>query len=90
MLSSILPIPKVVLSPRDAMYKKRKQVLLKDALHCISGETISYYPPGIPFIAVGEEITESVLQYIEKRKALGYIPSGAEDMSLELIWIVEE
>lgn len=90
MLSSILPIPKVVLSPRDAMYKKRKQVLLKDALHCISGETISYYPPGIPFIAVGEEITESVLQYIEKRKDLGYIPSGAEDMSLELIWIVEE
>lgn len=90
MLSSILPIPKVVLSPRDAMYKKRKQVLLKDALHCISGETISYYPPGIPFITVGEEITESVLQYIEKRKALGYIPSGAEDMSLELIWIVEE
>lgn len=90
MVSSILPIPKVVLSPRDAMYKKRKQVLLKDALHCISGETISYYPPGIPFIAVGEEITESVLQYIERRKALGYIPNGAEDMRLELIWIVEE
>ncbi len=50
----------------------------------------AYYPPGIPCVAVGEEISSSVLQYIENRKALGYVPNGADDMSLETIWVLQE
>ena len=88
--SSLLPKPIVRVTPRNAMYANREQVPLRDALHRIAGETIAYYPPGIPCVAVGEEISSSVLQYIENRKALGYVPNGADDMSLETIWVLQE
>ena len=88
--SAVLPEPIVRVTPRNAMYANREQVPLQDALHRIAGETIAYYPPGIPCVAVGEVISESVLQYIENRKALGYVPNGADDMSLETIWVLQE
>lgn len=88
--ATILPTPVVRMTPREALYKDRKSCMFEAALHHICGETIAYYPPGIPCIAVGEEITESVLQYIQQRRALGYVPNGAADMSLETIQVVEE
>ena len=89
-VSVLLPEPIVRVTPRNAMYTNREQVLLKEALNRIAGETIAYYPPGIPCVAVGEEISSSVLQYIENRKALGYVPNGADDMTLETIWVLQE
>ena len=88
--ASVLPTPVVRMTPREALYKNRRTCSLKTALHRICGETIAYYPPGIPCVAVGEEITGSVLQYIQQRRALGYVPNGAADMSLETIQVVEE
>ena len=88
--SVVLPEPVVRVTPHNAMYAHREQVPLRDALHRIAGETIAYYPPGIPCVAVGEVISESVLQYIENRKALGYVPNGADDMTLETIWVLQE
>ena len=88
--SVVLPEPVVRVTPRNAMYAHREQVPLREALHRIAGETIAYYPPGIPCVAVGEVISESVLQYIENRKALGYVPNGADDMTLETIWVLQE
>ena len=88
--SALLPEPIVRVTPRNAMYANREQVRLQDALHRIAGETIAYYPPGIPCVAVGEVISESVLQYIENRKALGYVPNGADDMTLETVWVLQE
>ena len=88
--SALLPEPIVRVTPRNAMYANREQVRLQDALHRIAGETIAYYPPGIPCVAVGEVISESVLQYIENCKALGYVPNGADDMTLETIWVLQE
>ena len=88
--SAVLPEPVVRVTPRNAMYAEREQVPLSAALHRIAGETIAYYPPGIPCVAVGEVISESVLQYIENRKALGYVPNGADDMTLETIWVLQE
>lgn len=88
--SALLPMPQVRVTPRNALYAHREQVPLSEALHRIAGETIAYYPPGIPCVAVGEVISESVIQYIENRKALGYVPNGADDMTLETIWVLQE
>ncbi len=88
--ASVLPTPVVRMTPREALYKERRSCMFESALHHICGETIAYYPPGIPCIAVGEEITESVLQYIQQRRVLGYMPNGAADMNLETIQVVEE
>ena len=47
-----------------------EQLRLQYVLHRIAGETIAYYPPGLPCVAVGEVIMSTVLQYIENRKDL--------------------
>lgn len=80
-----LPTSVVVLSPRQAFYAEMETILLEEALGRISGETITYYPPGIPCLGVGEEITEEVLAYIEQKRRDGYVPNGARDRNLDTI-----
>jgi len=55
------PLPPVRLSPREAWLSKKRRIAVKESLGEIAAETISIYPPGIPLIASGEEITEEVL-----------------------------
>lgn len=80
-----LPIPVVVLSPRQAFYTAMEEIPLVQARGRISGETITYYPPGIPCLGVGEKITEEVLAYIEQKRRDGYVPNGARDRNLDTI-----
>ncbi len=57
-------LPPVRITPREAWLAPKRIVKLKDSLGKIAGETISIYPPGIPLVASGEEITSGVLDYL--------------------------
>lgn len=59
-----MPQPKIVISPSQAYYGKKEQVQLKDAIGRISAAPIIPYPPGIPLIAPGEEITKDIYEHI--------------------------
>lgn len=83
-------IPKVVLSPRDAFYKKKQSVLLKDSLGKISAESIMAYPPGIPIISPGELITSEIIDYINILKDNNAYLTDMSDKNLENILIVKE
>ena len=85
-----LPSPEVVLTPREAFYSKTETVALAETAGQISGETISYYPPGIPFVSVGERITPAVLAYIKERQAMGFLPNGCADKTLKTIRIISK
>lgn len=85
-----LPSPKVIKTPREGFYAQRESILLHQAIGRLAGETISYYPPGIPFLSIGEEITESVVEYIQYKKKEGYVPNGAADTSLHTIVVLKE
>lgn len=85
-----LPKPEVVLTPREGFYSKTVAVNLADAAGKISGETISYYPPGIPFVSVGERITPDILAYIKERQAMGFVPNGCADKTLKTIRVISE
>lgn len=54
-------LPPLRLTPREAWLAPKRVMRVKDSLGQICGETISVYPPGIPLITAGEEITSSVL-----------------------------
>ena len=82
-----LPAPVVGLSPRQAFYTEMECIPLERALGRISGETITYYPPGIPCLAVGEIITEDVLAYIRQKQRDGYVPNGARNRQLQTILV---
>ena len=83
----ILPTPFVALSPRQAFYAEMETIPLEEALGRISGETITYYPPGIPCLGVGETITEEVLAYMKQKQRDGYVPNGARDRQLQTILV---
>ena len=86
----ILPTPVVSLSPRQAFYAEMETIPLEEALGRISGETITYYPPGIPCLGVGETITEEVLAYMKQKQRDGYVPNGAKDRQLQTILVCKD
>lgn len=77
-----LPVPKVVVTPRDAWFGQYEDIPFSMAKGRISAETVTFYPPGIPIVAVGEEITDHVLSYMTEKRAQGYEANGAHDKQL--------
>lgn len=86
---NVIPVPKVVISPREAWLSKRKKVLLKEAEGLISAEMIAPYPPGIPVLCPGEEITGEVIACIDYFKAHQHAFHGPADPDLLYIEITD-
>lgn len=61
------PVPNQRMHPKKALWEKTETILLKDALHRISGDFVTPYPPGIPLIAPGEEITKETLAFLSEK-----------------------
>jgi len=58
-----LTLPKVVISPREAMTKKTRTARLADSMGEVSGSFLMPYPPGIPVLVPGELVTESLVEF---------------------------
>lgn len=61
-----LSAPIIHLTPREAWLGPKREVKVHESLGLIAGETISIYPPGIPLVALGEEITPVVIDYLQR------------------------
>jgi len=83
----IPPLPHPVLSPREAFFARKRKIPLKESLGHIVGETISLYPPGIPAVVMGEEITHEVLSMLLSSKEGHW--QGWDGFESQTIWIVE-
>ncbi len=81
--------PKVVLTPQKAFYSAKTSIPLKEAQGRICTEFVMSYPPGIPILAPGEEITREIIEYILYSKDKGCMMTGTEDMSIEMINVLE-
>ena len=71
--------PELACPPRDAFFAAREVVPLAAALGRVSAELIAPYPPGVPVIAPGELVTESVLSAIAAARASGVRIAYAAD-----------
>jgi lysine decarboxylase len=80
---------KVVLTPREAVYSKAQDVLLKDSQGRISKEFIIPYPPGIPIVLPGEEITREIINIIAEIKQWGGQIIGPKDPKLNKISVIK-
>jgi arginine decarboxylase len=56
--------PIVAMTPRDAFFAPRRRVPLNQAEGLISAEQFTPYPPGVPLIAPGEQITQEIIEAI--------------------------
>lgn len=76
---------RVRMTPREAAESNYEEVELKNSKGRISGQAVYVYPPGIPIVMPGEEITEECLQIIEKHKACGLVVKGLLERCEEVI-----
>ena len=82
--------PLVRIAPQEAFYSEGKSVLIEQSAGKISGEFVMCYPPGIPILAPGEEITKDIVDYIKYAKEKGCLLTGTEDMEINYIYCVEK
>lgn len=85
-----MPVAVQRMNPREAFFAPIRTVALEKAIGCICGETIAFYPPGIPVLCPGEEITEALVEYIRFYQAKGMRLSGAADSRLETIRVCQK
>ena len=84
----IPPLPQQILSPRDAFFAHKRQIPLQESLGHIVGETISPYPPGIPIVVMGEQMTCEILGTLLTAGEGRW--QGWEGFKSQTIWVVEE
>ncbi|MCL1815974.1 MAG: aminotransferase class I/II-fold pyridoxal phosphate-dependent enzyme [Clostridiales bacterium] len=86
-VSPLPPLPLCV-SPKEAYYAPKTPLPLKQSVGRISGELVMCYPPGIPIIAPGEEITGQALEYIENAISIGCTVIGTHDVNIENLQVL--
>jgi arginine decarboxylase len=82
-------MPPVRLSPREAFLSPTEFVPFKQSAGRICAEVITPYPPGIPVISPGEEITKEIIDYLQLEKRAGVRMQGPYDDDLKRIRVVK-
>lgn len=74
----------------EAIHAEYETVSLTKAAGRISAEYLYFYPPGIPIVVPGEELSEQLLEGIKEYKKAGISVRGLKDASLKTIRVVKE
>lgn len=82
--------PRVAVSPQSAFYAEKESLPLTETEGRICSEFVMCYPPGIPILAPGEEITADILDYISYAKEKGCSMTGPEDAEIERLNVLKE
>ncbi|MDR0861409.1 MAG: aminotransferase class I/II-fold pyridoxal phosphate-dependent enzyme [Oscillospiraceae bacterium] len=84
------PMPRAVVraSPQEAYYAGKVSLPVGDALGRICGEIVMSYPPGIPILAPGEEVTQETIDYIRFAKERGCSLGGTHDPTVANIQVL--
>lgn len=79
--------PKVrqIFTLSEAEDREKKLVDLKESRGFVSASSLYLYPPGIPFLLPGEEITEEIIEYIQRVQESGLEVQGLEDDKIAVI-----
>ena len=61
---------------------------MAQAVGRVSAELVAPYPPGIPVVAPGEEVSDEIAAYLAEAAARGMHVHGPEDLTLETLRVV--
>ena len=90
MLSQEYIPPRVVMTPQESFYAPKEQLPIREAKGRICSEFVMCYPPGIPILAPGEEITDEIIEYILYAKEKGCSMTGPEDERIEKLNVLTD
>lgn len=74
-----------VLSPRDAVFAPAVAKPLDECAGEVSAEMVTPYPPGIPVLGPGEEISAEIVAYLQEAGDAGLKVHGPEDRTLRTL-----
>ena len=77
------------MTPQEAFYAPSSPLSIRETVGKISAEFVMCYPPGIPILAPGEEVTREALDYILYAKEKGSLVMGPQDMELNYLYTVK-
>ena len=78
-----------LLSPRQAFFAPSETLAIAQTVGRISAELVCPYPPGIPVLLPGEQITEAAIVNLQEIFAFGGMISGCADSSLKTLRVVK-
>lgn len=87
---NIIPEANVKKCCYEAVYGKKERIWIEEAKGRVSAEYAFFYPPGIPFLVPGEEITEEIILSFVEGKRCGLTLLGLEDEKIETIMVCKE
>jgi arginine decarboxylase len=79
-----------VLTPRDAFFARSRPLPLAHCVGHVSAEIVTPYPPGIPVLGPGEEISAEIVAYLAEAAAIDLKVHGPEDLTLSTLRVVED
>lgn len=79
--------PKISL--QDAFNRKRHKVELDESIGSFCAETVLPYPPGIPLLNPGEEITKRHVNTIKQLHEMGAYFQSPSDDSMETLYVIK-
>ena len=82
------PTARQRIPPREAFWAQAETVPLEEAAGMVSAEQISFYPPGIPVLCPGEEVSGEMIRCIRATQAMGSRITGAADPALKTIRVI--
>lgn len=82
--------PTMIFTPCETERKEAEQVYISNSVGRITKEYIYLYPPGIPILVPGEQITDEILKQINYYKENNLRIKGLTDEKAEQIRVVKE
>ncbi len=83
------PEIKVLMQPREAFYGLCKTLPLEESTGCVCAEYVIPYPPGIPLLSPGEEITQEIITRVVTLRKRGHALIGTCDKTLKTIQVID-
>ncbi len=77
-----------VVTPREAFFAPSVALPIEECAGRVSAEIVTPYPPGIPALGPGEEITAETVVYLQRASAVRLKVHGPEDLSLRTLRVV--
>lgn len=81
---------RLVLTPREAFFAPSRALPLRDCVGEVSAEMATPYPPGVPVVGPGEEITAELVLYLTEARERGLAIHGPQDATLRTLLVVAD
>jgi lysine decarboxylase len=82
--------PVMAMPPRQAFFARRDTVTFEQSVGRVSAELIAPYPPGIPVLAPGEQITAVTVAALKQAKIAGNRIAYSTDPTLATITVTAD